>query len=161
MTLFPEILDHDMSVPFDSFNVEDLHTVDEGVIANLLPMVKDHSRSWGLAIGHCLGVDHVGHRVGPEHPAMKAKLEQMNSFLADLVMAIDEDTLLVVLGDHGMDRTGNHGGDSTLETMSAVWIYSKGLELSQGSTSFPSSLIPTAVFPGEFLIVLSNKSISF
>ena len=149
MTLFPDILDHDMSFPFDSFNVEDLHTVDDGVISNLLPMVKNHSRSWGLAIGHGLGVDHVGHRVGPEHPVMKAKLEQMNDFLAELVSAIDEDTLLVLLGDHGMDRTGNHGGDSILETMSAVWIYSKGAALSQGSTSLPSGLVPTTIFPGE------------
>lgn len=149
MTLFPDILDHNMSFPFDSFNVEDLHTVDEGVILNLLLMVKSHSQSWGLAIGHGLGVDHAGHRVGPEHPVMKAKLEQMNDFLAELVMAIDEDTLLVLLGDHGMDRTGNHGGDSILETMSAVWIYSKGAALSQGSTSFPRSLVPTVIFPGE------------
>ena len=149
MTVFPDILDHNMSIPFDSFNVEDLHTVDEGVISNLLPMVKDHSHTWGLAIGHGLGVDHAGHRVGPEHPVMKAKLEQMNEFLAELVEAIDEDTLLVLLGDHGMDRTGNHGGDSILETMSAVWIYSKGPALSQRSTRFPSSLIPTTVFPGE------------
>ncbi|KAH0835488.1 hypothetical protein J3R83DRAFT_9155 [Lanmaoa asiatica] len=156
MTLFPDILDHNMSFPFDSFNVEDLHTVDEGVISNLLPMVKNHSHSWGLAIGHGLGVDHVGHRVGPEHPVMKAKLEQMNDFLAELVMAIEEDTLLILLGDHGMDRTGNHGGDSILETMSAVWIYSKGVALSQGSTSFPSNLTPTTIFPGE---TVSHRSI--
>ena len=149
MTLFPDILAHNMSFPFDSFNVEDLHTVDEGVIANLLPLVKNYSHSWGLAIGHGLGVDHVGHRVGPEHPVMKAKLEQMNDFLSELVSVIDEDTLLVLLGDHGMDRRGNHGGDSALETMSAVWIYSKGPPLSQGSTSFPSSLLPTTIFPGE------------
>lgn len=149
MTLFPDILDHNMSFPFDSFNVEDLHTVDEGVITNLVPLVTNHSQSWGLAIGHGLGVDHAGHRVGPEHPVMKAKLEQMNGFLAELVRAIDEDTLLVLLGDHGMDRTGNHGGDSILETMSAVWIYSKGVALSQGSTSLPNSLVPTTVFPGE------------
>lgn len=149
MALFPDILDHNMTFPFDSFNVEDLHTVDEGVIANLLPLVNNYSHTWGLAIGHGLGVDHVGHRVGPEHPVMKAKLEQMNDFLAQLVEAIDEDTLLVLLGDHGMDRTGNHGGDSVLETMSGVWIYSKGPALSQGSTSLPSILIPTTVFPGE------------
>lgn len=149
MTLFPDFLGHNMSFPFDSFNVEDLHTVDEGVISNLLPLVKNHSHSWGLAIGHGLGVDHVGHRVGPDHPAMKAKLEQMNDFLAELVMTIDEDTLLILLGDHGMDRTGNHGGDSILETMSAVWIYSKGAALFHGSTSFPSSLVPTIVFPEE------------
>ncbi|KAG9312388.1 alkaline-phosphatase-like protein [Chiua virens] len=156
MTVFPDILDHNMSFPFDSFNVEDLHTVDEGVIANLLPMVKNCSLSWDLAIGHGLGVDHAGHRVGPEHPVMKAKLQQMNGFLAELIEALDEDTLFILLGDHGMDRAGNHGGDSTLETMSAVWMYSKGPALSQGSMSFPSNLVPTTVFPGE---TVSHRSI--
>ncbi|KAF9222154.1 hypothetical protein BS17DRAFT_709200 [Gyrodon lividus] len=149
VTLFPDFFDHNMSFPFDSFNVEELHTVDEGVISNLIPLVENHSKSWGLAIGHSLGVDHAGHRVGPDHPVMKTKLEQMNDFLAEVVRAIDEDTLLVLLGDHGMDRTGNHGGDSALETMSAVWVYSKGAALSQGSTSLPSSILPTTVFPGE------------
>ncbi|KIJ19548.1 hypothetical protein PAXINDRAFT_108949 [Paxillus involutus ATCC 200175] len=138
-----------MSFPFDSFNVEDLHTVDEGVISNILPLLENHSQSWGLAIGHGLGVDHAGHRVGPDHPVMKAKLEQMNEFLADVVRTMDEDTLLVLLGDHGMDRTGNHGGDSALETMSAVWIYSKGVALFEGLMSLPTSILPTTVFPGE------------
>ncbi|KAF8129914.1 hypothetical protein EV363DRAFT_273322 [Boletus edulis] len=161
ITLFPDILDHNMSFPFDSFNVEDLHTVDEGVIANLLPTVKNYPHSWDLAIGHCLGVDHVGHRVGPEHPVMKTKLEQMNDFLADLVRAIDEDTLLVLLGDHGMDRAGNHGGDSSLETMSGLWIYSKGAALSQVSASLPDSLVPTVVFPGETVPHRSIQQIDF
>ncbi|KIK99519.1 hypothetical protein PAXRUDRAFT_131916 [Paxillus rubicundulus Ve08.2h10] len=149
VTLFPDFFGHNMSFPFDSFNVEDLHTVDEGVISNLLPLLENHSQSWGLAIGHCLGVDHAGHRVGPDHPVMKAKLEQMNEFLADVVRAMNEDTLLVLLGDHGMDRAGNHGGDSIFETMSAVWIYSKGVALSAGSTSLPTTILPTTVFPGE------------
>ncbi|KIJ58598.1 hypothetical protein HYDPIDRAFT_102314 [Hydnomerulius pinastri MD-312] len=148
-TLFPDFLAHNMSFPFDSFNVEDLHTVDEGVIHHLLPLVERHAQDWGLAIAHGLGVDHAGHRVGPDHPVMQAKLQQMNNFLADVVSALDEDTLLVLLGDHGMDRTGNHGGDSILETMSAVWIYSKGPPLSLGSATLPESILPTTVFPGE------------
>ncbi|KAI6151574.1 hypothetical protein BKA82DRAFT_4100628 [Pisolithus tinctorius] len=130
LALFPSFLDHNLSYPFDSFDVEDLHTVDSGVISHLPPIIQQSSEPWTLAIGHGLGVDHVGHRVGPDHPAMKAKLEQMNAFLGELVRIIDEDTLLVLLGDHGMDHTGNHGGDSILETSSAVWIYSKGAPLS-------------------------------
>ena len=33
--------------------------------------------------------------MGPDHPVMKAKLEQMNNFLAELARVIDEDALLV------------------------------------------------------------------
>ena len=148
LALFPTFLGHNMSYPFDSFDVEDLHTVDEGVIAHLLPLIEKNSDDWGLAIGHGLGVDHAGHRVGPDHPVMKAKLHQMNDFLTDLVSAIDEDTLLVVLGDHGMDHAGNHGGDSVLETSSAVWIYSKGAPLSGSSTPLPADITPYTTFPG-------------
>lgn len=39
--------------------------------------------------------------------------------------SIDETTLLVVIGDHGMTETGDHGGDSRLELESALFFYSK------------------------------------
>ncbi|KIM60289.1 hypothetical protein SCLCIDRAFT_1217073 [Scleroderma citrinum Foug A] len=148
LSLFPTFLGHNMSYPFDSFDVEDLHTVDEGVIAHLRSLIQQNPDDWGLAIGHGLGVDHAGHRVGPDHPVMKAKLQQMNDFLTDLVRVIDEDTLLVVLGDHGMDHAGNHGGDSVLETSSAVWIYSKGAPLSGSLTPLPADITPYTTFPG-------------
>ncbi|KAH7886549.1 hypothetical protein F5I97DRAFT_1004935 [Phlebopus sp. FC_14] len=153
-TLFPDILDLDLSFPYDSFNVEDLHTVDEGVIQHLLPLISHpppppSSSSWTLAIGHGLGVDHIGHRLGPDHPLMASKLHQMNILLSSIVNAMHNDTLLIVLGDHGMDRTGNHGGDSTLETMSAMWVYSKGPALSHAYEALPESVLEKMVFPGE------------
>ena len=42
-----------------------------------------------------------------------------------VVDSIDKDTLLVVLGDHGMTRTGDHGGDSELELNAALLLFSK------------------------------------
>jgi len=38
---------------------------------------------------------------------------------------IERDTLLVVIGDHGMTETGDHGGDSRLELESALFFFSK------------------------------------
>ena len=35
-----------------------------------------------------------------------------------------DDTLLIVMGDHGMTRTGDHGGDSFDELNAALFIYS-------------------------------------
>ncbi|EGN97727.1 hypothetical protein SERLA73DRAFT_56998 [Serpula lacrymans var. lacrymans S7.3] len=147
-TVFPDIFESNMSFPYDSFNVEDLHTVDEGVVMHLLPLLSDRTLSWDFAIAHGLGVDHAGHRVGPDHPTMRAKLAQMNDLLIRVVDLLEDDTLLVVIGDHGMDRTGNHGGDSVLETMSAVWIYSKGPILSGRTSSIPQTILPNIVFPG-------------
>jgi len=120
-----------LSHPYDSFNVEDLHSVDNGVIEHLIPYLKSsNSSKWDVLIGHFLGVDHVGHRVGPERETMRVKLKQMDDVLRDVVELLDEDRLLVVMGDHGMDSKGNHGGDSDLETAAAMWLYSKGAPIS-------------------------------
>ncbi|KAI0048438.1 hypothetical protein FA95DRAFT_1557935 [Auriscalpium vulgare] len=153
MTVFPDSFGPNITHPFDSFNVEDLHTVDNGVIYNLLPLLSDspHAKSWDFLIGHFLGVDHVGHRVGPDHPSMKAKQEQMNDVFQRVVDLLDKDTLLIVLGDHGMDRRGDHGGDSDLEVSAGMWVYSKGHALSVYTERIPVSVQQTATFPGETL----------
>ncbi|KAH8101063.1 hypothetical protein DFH11DRAFT_634741 [Phellopilus nigrolimitatus] len=151
MTVFPTFFSPNMTYPYDSFNVEDLHTVDEGVIRHLFPLLEDKSRSWDTIVGHFLGVDHVGHRVGPDHPTMKTKLLQMDNVLRRVVDLLEDDTLLVVLGDHGMDRKGDHGGDDILETSAALWIYSKGAPLSDSerAKSIPSTLLSKETYPGS------------
>ncbi len=145
MSVFPDTFD--VQYPYDSFNVEDLHTVDNGVIEHLFPILDNSSHPFNFLIGHFLGVDHVGHRVGPDHPSMLAKLQQMDDVLRRVVEKMSEDTLLVVLGDHGMDRTGDHGGDGDLETSSGMWIYSKGVELT-ATPGVPDGLLQYKVFPG-------------
>lgn len=42
-----------------------------------------------------------------------------------VVEAVDNNTLVVVLGDHGMTSTGDHGGETSLETDAALLVYSK------------------------------------
>lgn len=149
MTVFPTSFERDKTFPYDSFNVEDLHTVDEGVIRHLFPLLEEDDKSWDVIIGHGLGVDHVGHRVGPDTPIMTAKLQQMNDVLIGVVEKLDQDTLLVVLGDHGMDIRGDHGGDGELETSPGMWVYSKGVPLAGiNSHKIPSSSLPTKMFLG-------------
>lgn len=122
--LFPGYFEPNISRAYDSFNVWDLHTVDEGVIDHIFPLLTGDA-AWDLLIAHCLGVDHAGHRYGPDHPAMRAKLRQMDDFVRKLAASIDDDTLLVVMGDHGMDSKGDHGGESDDEVEAALWMYSK------------------------------------
>ncbi|CEJ90176.1 Putative Phosphoethanolamine transferase class O [[Torrubiella] hemipterigena] len=124
--LFPGYFEANISKAYESFRVWDLHTVDNGVIDNIFPLL-DHKRSneWDLLIGHCLGVDHAGHRYGPEHPAMTAKLQQMDEFVRKVAASIDDTTVLIVMGDHGMDGKGDHGGESDDEVEAALWMYSK------------------------------------
>ena len=124
--LFPNHFEPALTHSYDSFNVWDLHTVDEGVIEHIFPSLHaGNSSKWDILIGHCLGVDHAGHRYGPDHSAMQAKLQQMDNFIRKLIDSIDEETLLVVMGDHGMDSKGDHGGESDDEVEAALWMYSK------------------------------------
>ena len=76
-SLFPDSFHK--SFPFPSFNVMDLHTVDNGVIAHLVSELK--ANDWDVLIGHFLGVDHCGHKFGPNHPEMASKLTQMDYVL--------------------------------------------------------------------------------
>ncbi|KAF5392326.1 hypothetical protein D9757_001364 [Collybiopsis confluens] len=148
MNVFPDSFHVNMTWPYDSFNVEDLHTVDNGVVTHLFPLLES-AETPDLIIGHFLGVDHVGHRVGSYHPSMHSKLLQMNATLSRVVDLLPLDTLLVVLGDHGMDHAGDHGGDGDLETSAAVWIYSKDVPLFDNiiSRKIPSELLPHTTFP--------------
>ncbi|CZT05873.1 probable GPI ethanolamine phosphate transferase 3 [Rhynchosporium agropyri] len=124
--LFPGYFEEQISRAYPSFDVWDLHTLDNGVNKNIMPLLgKDKRGDWDVMIAHYLGVDHAGHRYGPNHPAMTAKLQQMDGVLREVVQKLDDDTLLVVMGDHGMDGKGDHGGESDDEVQAALWMYSK------------------------------------
>ena len=125
-SLFPGYFHENLTRSYDSFNVWDLHTVDDGVTQHLLPLLEPANvTKWDVIFGHYLGVDHAGHRYGPDHPAMTAKLQQMDNVFREIISKLDEQTLLVVMGDHGMDTKGDHGGESDDEVEAALWMYSK------------------------------------
>ena len=125
-SLFPGYFDTNLTRAYDSFNVWDLHTVDNGVTEHLMPLLAaGESSKWDVIFGHYLGVDHAGHRYGPDHPATKAKLQEMDQTIRQIVSLLDDQTLLVVMGDHGMDVKGDHGGESDDEVEAALWMYSK------------------------------------
>ncbi|CAI7621728.1 unnamed protein product [Penicillium manginii] len=140
--LYPGYFDANLTRPFDSFNVWDLHTVDNGVNEHLFPLLRPENKSkWDVIFGHYLGVDHAGHRYGPNHAAMASKLQEMDRVIRDIIAALDDDTLLVVMGDHGMDIKGDHGGESDDEVEAALWMYSKRGTF--GRTSKESLLPPS------------------
>jgi phosphatidylinositol glycan class O len=124
--LFPGYFEEGISKAYDSLKVWDLHTLDNGVTEHIMPLLApERKEEWDVMIAHFLGVDHAGHRYGPNHPAMTVKLQQMNGLTQEIVQNLDHDTLLVVMGDHGMDSKGDHGGESDDEVQAALWMYSK------------------------------------
>ncbi|CAI9113242.1 OLC1v1013815C1 [Oldenlandia corymbosa var. corymbosa] len=110
------------SYPFPSFNVKDLHTVDNGCIEHIFPWL--YREDWDVLIAHFLGVDHAGHIHGVDSSLMVEKLEQYNGMLEKVVEVLEsssrpgglhENTLLLVMGDHGQTINGDHGGGSPEE----------------------------------------------
>uniref|UniRef100_A0AAF5PG04 GPI ethanolamine phosphate transferase 3 n=1 Tax=Wuchereria bancrofti TaxID=6293 RepID=A0AAF5PG04_WUCBA len=121
ISLYPKQFKRKYHLP--SFDINDLHTVDQMISDNLFDeLVKS---DWTVLIAHFLGVDHCGHKYGPNHPEMSKKLKQMNEILAKVVDSLDNNTLLLVMGDHGMTENGDHGGDEPLETDAALFLFAK------------------------------------
>ncbi|KAL2530676.1 Alkaline-phosphatase-like family protein [Forsythia ovata] len=140
LQLFPHHFN--VSYPFPSFNVKDLHTVDDGCIKNLLPTL--YKEDWDVLIAHFLGVDHAGHIFGVDSSPMIEKLEQYNEILKKVVEVLEsqsspgdlhENTMLLVMGDHGQTLNGDHGGGSAEEVETSIFA----LSLKKPPTSAPAA----------------------
>lgn len=109
----------------NSFYVSDFTEVDNNVTRHL-----DHeltSNNWDALILHYLGLDHIGHKGGPNSKFMKPKIEEMNQILTRLYEYIEKSkqkTLIVLLGDHGMNDIGNHGGSNIGEVSPGLTLIS-------------------------------------
>ncbi|KAK9495861.1 hypothetical protein V1508DRAFT_459127 [Lipomyces doorenjongii] len=165
LSLFPSLShgayeDKNLTFPYESFNVWDLHTVDAGVTSHIWPVLERRD-DWDVLIAHYLGVDHAGHRFGPDTPQMKEKLLEMDTVVKNVVNAIkdDDETLLVVLGDHGMDDKGDHGGDSKGEVEAGLFLYSSRPFLApvdQAETINQIDLVPTLSFLLDIPVPFNN-----
>ncbi|KAL2862972.1 mannose-ethanolamine phosphotransferase LAS21 [Aspergillus lucknowensis] len=88
---------------------------------------------WSALILHYLGLDHIGHKTGPQSSHMIPKQHEMDSIVAQVYQAIEQkphlqSTLFVLCGDHGMNDAGNHGGSSVGETSPALLFISPKLQ---------------------------------
>lgn len=164
-SLFPSKFD--LHYPFDSFNTNDIYSVDDGIEKVLKEIFEGdrndssiHSRcnatvckescgsnqtDWRLLIAHYLSIDHVGHTYSSSHPLMTERLKYMNQSIKYVIDHLPNDTLLVIFGDHGMTEDGNHGGSSVDETDSGLFLYS--------NTPF----IPTLKISGHSLVSDSSE----
>lgn len=116
------------SYPYPSFNVKDLHTVDNGCIDHLLPTLYEDD--WDVLVAHFLGVDHAGHIFGVDSSPMIDKLEQYNDILEKVIEVLQnqsgpgdlhDNTFLLVMGDHGQTLNGDHGGGSPEEVETSIF----------------------------------------
>lgn len=127
LKLFPDFFNKTDGT--NSFFVNDFYDVDNNVTRHLLEELKEDSNWDGLFL-HYLGLDHIGHKTGPDSSFMKTKQREMDSVISWIYKFLNEessnhdDTLLVVMGDHGMNEIGNHGGSSLGETNAGLLFVS-------------------------------------
>ena len=103
---------------YPSFNIKDLDTNDQNVNEQLERIFDEKNQTplkWNLIVAHYLGLDHCGHSFGPKSPVIKRKLREIDDSIRYVLDKLDNETLLGVIGDHGMTETGDHCGDSKLE----------------------------------------------
>lgn len=122
-----------------SFYVTDFVEVDQNVTRHLdsqlylssspqnRAAVPPDTNLWDILILHYLGLDHIGHQGGASSVHMPGKHEEMDGIIKRIYKTLDDRTLFVVLGDHGMTETGNHGGSTEPETSPALLFLGKSL----------------------------------
>ena len=79
-----------------------------------------------MFITHLLGIDHAGHTFYANHSEIERKIIETDEILEDIVKNLDNDTIFILYGDHGMTNDGNHGGGSDNELKTVLFGYSKG-----------------------------------
>jgi ethanolaminephosphotransferase len=103
--------------------LQDFTQVDNNVTRHLPAELQ--KSDWNALIMHYLGLDHIGHKTGPQGPAMLPKQREMDDIVRlifEAVQTVDhlKNTLVVLVGDHGMNAGGNHGGSGPGETEPAL-----------------------------------------
>lgn len=103
-----------------SFYVNDYTEVDDNVTRHLTQELN--ATDWDVMILHYLGLDHIGHTVGPFNPLIGRKLMEMDSIIRRIYKTTETfdsihgtKSLLLITGDHGMSNAGSHGGSSREE----------------------------------------------
>ncbi|XP_063905727.1 GPI ethanolamine phosphate transferase 2 [Zophobas morio] len=109
--LFPE--EFVRSEGTSSFFVNDYTEVDDNVTRNV--RLENERNDWDIMILHYLGLDHIGHVYGPKSPLILTKLREMD-YIIEEIYGKNNNTLIVVTGDHGMRDGGGHGGSTYPET---------------------------------------------
>ncbi|XP_048501959.1 uncharacterized protein LOC104895503 isoform X3 [Beta vulgaris subsp. vulgaris] len=135
LKLFPKLFTRQDGV--SSFFVKDTIEVDLNVSQHLPGELNRDD--WHLMILHYLGVDHVGHIGGRKSVLMPQKLREMDDVIKMVHLngilssnSKQGDTLLLVVSDHGMTESGNHGGSSYEETDSLALFIGPGPEVVRG-----------------------------
>ncbi|XP_066297887.1 GPI ethanolamine phosphate transferase 2-like [Branchiostoma lanceolatum] len=150
LKLFPDhFVRHDGTT---SFFVTDYTEVDENVTRHVVPELS--RPDWDVMILHYLGLDHIGHLVGPASSLIGPKLQEMDKIVETILTTLMEQdserdlpTLSVLCGDHGMSNAGSHGGASAPETLTTLVFLSSLFSGGKGSNHVTTPVYQTGLAP--------------
>ncbi len=117
---FPEYLESDFKM--GSFNVNDKHADEPSQKYMNETLAKNE---FDFLAAHFLRLDHMGHAHNLASPAVLEAIEDLDQYLMHIMESIDDNTMLLFGGDHGMIKKGAHGGASRQETRTAIVAYHK------------------------------------
>jgi ethanolamine phosphate transferase 2 subunit G len=125
LKLFPGFFDR--SDGTTSFFVSDFTEVDQNVTRHVPDELTQDD--WSVMVLHFLGLDHIGHKSGPQSTNMAPKQKEMDRIVEEIYQSMEQvshlkSTLLLLCGDHGMNEAGNHGGSSSGEVTTALTFIS-------------------------------------
>lgn len=111
-----------------SFFVNDFTEVDNNVTRHIDSELK---KDWDMMFLHYLGLDHIGHVRGPFNSLIHTKLHEMDNIIKKIITTSntwDNDTIIMITGDHGMKDSGGHGGTTYAEThVPLILHHNKGI----------------------------------
>jgi len=104
------------------FNIKD-----QNVDSNPIPFLKNKiiENNFDFLLGHLLAIDHMGHAHGLSSPKVQKQIALTDAAIIDIIKLVDDETTLIILGDHGMDKWGTHGGGTEDEMNTAIVAYHK------------------------------------
>jgi len=104
-------------------------STDDNVLANALAVIEAGMPD--LLFVHLHGVDDTGHTYGPGSPEQLATIRVVDAAVGDLIEAVPEDTLILIVADHGQHRVeegdalGNHGHLIIEDMLIPIWAFEK------------------------------------
>ena len=98
-----------------TFDIWDWETCDKLIYAHLEDELAADDTS--LVVAHFLALDHIGHSTSsltdPNFSIMKLRFSE---YFERIVSKLRANDVVIITGDHGMRKDGNHGGSSEDET---------------------------------------------
>ncbi|CAH8581344.1 unnamed protein product [Schistosoma turkestanicum] len=112
----------------NSFYVNDFYEVDINVTRHISTLMTTLDK-WDGLILHYLGLDHIGHIEGPNGSSIPQKIKEMDEVIYSILKMLtnsssigNKNWLFILTGDHGMSDMGSHGGSTSGEKTTGLFM---------------------------------------